>query len=143
MRSFMRTKCVTAAYVVTRVKHLYGRTRCSLSITVGGSFGCGTCLYPHYNPCYRAPVDVRSPETVQRVSNFKAEQSHVYRRAPGSNGSIVLLPSCCCTFPPCSLPLPYSSRYSIWPANVLPAHQDHEEVSHRRTPPDWTLLPAP
>jgi hypothetical protein len=59
----------------------------------------------------------------------------------GSNGSIVLLPSCCRTIPPCSRPLAYSSHYSIWAANVLLAHHDHEEVSHPRTPPYWTLLP--
>jgi len=102
----MKTKCVTAFYVVIRVKCLYGRTRCSLSITsVGGSFGCGTSVYPDRNPCYGAPMDVRSQEIVQRVSHLKAEQSHVCRRVPGSNGPNVLLPSRCRTFPPCSLPL--------------------------------------
>jgi hypothetical protein len=45
--SFMAMKCGTAVYIDTRVKCLYGRTLCILSITsVGGSFRCGICLYP-------------------------------------------------------------------------------------------------
>jgi len=94
VRSFMKTYCVPAVCVVIRGKCPYGRTRCSLSIaSVGGSFGCGTSLYPDWNTCYRAPMDVRSLEILRRVSLVKAEQSHVCRRVPGSNGPIVLLRS--------------------------------------------------